>query len=135
MIMKEMDGVYSALRDLQDILDAQWEEALTLEEEGHEVPAAWVDTAREVFGRSLRESTTDDMSIKDHWEWFLGNILQHLRYYQDADLTWSTIWMGENAQRTWRGLWWQSRALLNRLQTMSDTEIRAEMQQDQSESP
>lgn len=81
-MMKEMDGVYSALRDLQDILDAQWEEALTLEEEGHEVPAAWVDTAREVFGRLLRESTTDDMSIKDHWEWFLGNILQHLRYYQ-----------------------------------------------------
>ena len=128
-----MDDVYYALREIQDVLDAQWNEALTLQGEGCEVPAAWVDTAREAF-RKLRESTIEDMTIKHYWEWLLGSILQHLRYYQDADLTWSVIWTGEHAQQTWRNLWRKSRALLNRLQEMSDAEIRAEIRQDQNES-
>ncbi len=133
-MMEEMDGVYFALRELQDVLDAQWDEALTLQGEGYRVPVAWVDTAREVFGR-LQEPTPNDLTVKDRWEWLLRSILEHLRYYQDMDLSWSVIWMGESAQQTWQSLWRQSRELLDRIEAMSDTEIRAEIQQDQKEGP
>ena len=105
-----------------------------LQGEGYRVPVAWVDTAREVFGR-LHEPTTNDLTVKDRWEWLLHSILEHLRYYQDRDLSWSVIRMGESAQQTWQSLWRQSRELLDRIEAMSDTESRAEIQQDQKEGP
>lgn len=111
------------------ILEEATIEARALVDNGYNVNLAWIANAVEVFGTIPQRAADSDVS----WEtlrWQTQSIGEHLRYFRDADLSWSTILASSVARKAEQKLREQAAHLLKFLQAYSDHELEQQYQEE-----
>ncbi len=110
------------------VLDAMWEESLSLTDAGYRVPAAWISTAREVF--NVLNVRPEGVSMWTYYRWAAGSVSEHMRYFEDMDLTWSSVWAAPETQDKRRRLLHSAAELLDWMADRSDEELNDESERD-----
>jgi hypothetical protein len=125
-MMGELEEIHRLLRQFQKVVAEQMNEAVTLAEQGYRVPVPWVAILRDVLEQLLAPAQ-ENLSSRNRMLWQLGSLQEHLRYYQDRDLEWSTVWNDSENVAIRLEMLRKSRKLENRLQTMTEEEVDREI--------
>ncbi|WP_312284008.1 hypothetical protein [Candidatus Igneacidithiobacillus taiwanensis] len=109
-------------------LDAMLEEAHSLTEAGYRVPVAWIATARKVFHNL--NYRPDGVSVWTYYRWAAKSVSEHMRYFEDTDLSWSSVWVAPETQEKRRILLQRADELLDWIADRPDDELSRELELD-----